>query len=196
MRKYRYLIILLFIISICLADEYATTNSGKIVLLKDNNTWEYIERLQAKILKIVDGDTIKIEYDGTKENVRLIGIDTPESRANSKAKKDAERSGKNLETIIAMGKAATNYVKSIIEPGINIEIELDIQSRDKYGRLLGYVYLTNGEMLNEKIVNAGYASVMTIPPNIKYQDSFLKAYKEARENSRGLWKDRAFDTLN
>ncbi len=62
-----------------------------------------------------------------------------------------------------------------------------VQSRDKYGRLLGYVYLQNGEMLNEKIVGAGYANVMTIPPNVKYQERFLGVNREARENKRGLW---------
>jgi micrococcal nuclease len=55
-------------------------------------------------------------------------------------------------------------------------------------RLLGYVYLSNGKMLNEEIVKAGYGNVMTIPPNVKYQDRFLKAYQEARKRKRGLWK--------
>ena len=63
----------------------------------------------------------------------------------------------------------------------------DAQERDRYDRLLGYVYLTNGKMLNEEIVKAGYANVMTIPPNVKYKDRFLKAYREAREKERGLW---------
>ena len=188
MRKLRYLIIILFLPSICLADEYATTNSGKIVHLKDNGTWEYVDRLPAKVVKIVDGDTIKIEYTGLEENVRLIGIDTPESSKNSKAKKDAARSGQDIETIVAMGKAATNYVKSIVKLGTDIEIEFDVQSRDNYGRLLGYVYLQNGEMVNEKIVQAGYANIMTVPPNVKYQDRFLEVHREARENNRGLWK--------
>ncbi len=59
--------------------------------------------------------------------------------------------------------------------------------RDRYGRLLGYVFLSNGKMLNEEIVKAGYAIVMTIPPNVKHQDRFLRAYKQARERKRGLW---------
>ena len=184
MQKFKYLIILFFLTSICVADEYATTNSGKIVILKNNGTWEYIDRLPAKVVKIIDGDTVKIEYGGSEENVRLIGIDTPESRANSKAKKDAERSIHDVEVITAMGKAATNYVKSIVKLGTDIEIEFDVQSRDKYGRFLGYVYLQTGEMLNEKIVGAGYASIMTIPPNVKYQERFLATYREARENNR------------
>jgi micrococcal nuclease len=62
------------------------------------------------------------------------------------------------------------------------------EKRDRYGRLLCYVYLRNGKMLNEEIVKAGYASLLTYPPNVKYQSVFLKAYREAREKKRGLWK--------
>ncbi len=140
------------------------------------------------VVRVVDGDTLKIRYWGKDESIRLIGIDTPESRVNKKTKKDAKRSGQDVETIIAMGKRATECVSSLVKLGIKVEIEFDAQQRDRYGRLLGYVYLPNGKMLNEEIVKAGYANVMTIPPNVKYKDRFLEAYKEARENSRGLWK--------
>jgi micrococcal nuclease len=68
-------------------------------------------------------------------------------------------------------------------------MEFDVQKRAKGGRLLGYVYLSDGKMLNEEIVKAGYAYPMTVPPNVKYQERFLKAYREARENRRGLWKE-------
>jgi micrococcal nuclease len=61
----------------------------------------------AKVLKIVDGDTLKVNYGGKEESVRLIGIDAPESRPNEKAKMHAQRSGEDLKTIIAMGKEAT-----------------------------------------------------------------------------------------
>ena len=87
-----------------------------------------------------------------------------------------------------MGKRATEYVESLVKPGDLITIEFDAQQRDRYGRLLGYVYFSNGKMLNEEIVRAGYANVMTIPPNVKYQDRFLRAYKEARKNKKGLWE--------
>jgi len=70
-----------------------------------------------------------------------------------------------------------------------ITIELDVQERDRYGRILGYVYLSSGKMLNEEIVKAGYAVIMTIPPNVMYKDMFLRAYKQARERKRGLWKE-------
>ena len=140
------------------------------------------------VTRIVDGDTLKVFYLEGEESIRLIGIDTPESRVNKKTKKDAKRSGQDVETIIAMGKRATEYVESLVKPGGLITIEFDVQERDRYKRLLGYVYLSNGNMLNEEIVKAGYASVMTIPPNVKYKDRFLIAYKQARERKIGLWK--------
>ena len=74
-------------------------------------------------------------------------------------------------------------------PLVWVRIELDVQARDKYGRLLAYVYLPNGKMLNEEIVKAGYGSPMTIPPNVKHQEAFLRAYRQAREKKRGLWRD-------
>ena len=102
------------------------------------------------VTRIVDGDTLKVFYLGSEESIRLIGIDTPESRVNKKTKRDAERSGQDIDTIIAMGKRATEYVKSLVEPGDLITIEFDAQERDRYGRLLCYVYLSNGKMLNEE----------------------------------------------
>ncbi len=88
-----------------------------------------------------------------------------------------------------MGKRATEYVESLVKAGDLITIEFDVQERDRYGRLLGYVYLSNGKMLNEEIVKAGYANIMTIPPNVKYQDRFFRAYKQARKKERGLWEE-------
>lgn len=142
------------------------------------------------VVQIVDGDTLTIQHNGRNEKIRLIGIDAPESRINNKTKKDAARGNGDIETITKMGKEATHFVKKIVKPGDPVTIEFDKQTRDKYGRLLGYVYMANGKMLNEEIVKAGYASLMTYPPNVKYQDRFLKAYREARENSRGLWNNR------
>ncbi len=69
------------------------------------------------VIRVVDGDTLKIRYWGKEESIRLIGIDTPESRVNKKAKRDAKRTGQDIETIIAMGKRATEYVESLVKPG-------------------------------------------------------------------------------
>lgn len=142
----------------------------------------------ATVARIVDGDTIKVNYKGRGESVRLVGVDTPESKANKKAKKDAERTRRDVSTITAMGKAAANFTGSLVKPGDKVLVEFDVRVRDKYGRLLAYIYLPDGKMLNEEIVRAGYATIMTYPPNVKYEERFLKAYREARDSKRGLWR--------
>lgn len=151
----------------------------------------FVPALQAQevatVLRIIDGDTLKIYYLGKEESVRLIGIDTPESKTNQKVKKDALRSESDIATIIAQGKEATVFMKSLVSPGDSVKIEFDVQKWDRYGRLLGYVH-HKGKMLNEEIAKAGYASVMTIPPNVKYSERFLWAYQKAKKDKRGLWR--------
>ncbi len=169
---------------------YTTTRKLSIlfvVLSLFLSTITYAQQ-RTTVTRIVDGDTLKVFYLGSEESIRLIGIDTPESRVNKKTKKDAKRSGQDMETIIEMGKKATECVESLVKAGDIVTIEFDVQERDRYKRLLGYVYLSNGKMLNEEIVKAGYANVMTIPPNVKYKDRFIGAYQEAEKNKRGLWK--------
>jgi len=143
---------------------------------------------EGKVLSIVDGDTVKVIYHQKGESIRLIGIDKPESRPTKKAMQDAQRTKSDIETIISHGKEAKEFVMTLMKPGDFLWLEFDVRRRDPYGRLLAYLYLPSGKMLNEEIVKAGYAQLMTIPPNVKYQERFLKAYREARENHRGLWK--------
>lgn len=132
-----------------------------------------------EVISVTDGDTFEINYNGTKEKVRLIGVDTPESvHPNSK---------KNNE----YGKQASNYTKNLLEEKI-VKLEFDVSPRDKYGRLLAYVYLENGEMLNEKLLKEGYAQVATYPPNVKYVENFKDIQKEARENKVGFWAKDIF----
>jgi len=108
--------------------------------------------------------------------------------------KDAERSKENLKTITAMGKEATRYVKALVPPGDTVRIEFDAQNRDKYGKLLGYVYLSNGKMLNEEIVKAGYANLMTIPPNVMtFGESYI--FRIMSESAEGHEIERAPNLL-
>lgn len=140
-------------------------------------------------MRVIDGDTFVCQFsDGKEEHIRLIEVDTPESRRNEKAKRDASRSGRDISTIIAQGKKASEFTKSYLKPGTTVKLELDVEHRDKYGRLLAYVYLPNGDMFNALLMKEGYAQVLTVPPNVKHQDLFLKLQREARENNRGLWK--------
>ncbi|MBP1746640.1 MAG: thermonuclease (TNase) (Micrococcal nuclease)(nuclease) [Deltaproteobacteria bacterium] len=144
---------------------------------------------KATVVQVVDGDTLRIEMDGQEEAVRLIGIDTPESKINKKAKKDSIKTNYDVETITAMGKEAARYVRTLVRKGDTVGLEFDVQKRDKYNRLLVYAYLSDGKMLNEEIVKAGYANIMTYPPNVRYQDRFVRAYREARDTKRGLYRD-------
>lgn len=141
-----------------------------------------------RLVRVVDGDTVIINYNGKEEKIRLIGIDTPEASINPKTRRDAERSKVDINSIIEQGKKATAFVEQILLDEEFVLVEFDVQKRDRYKRLLGYVYLQDGRMLNEIIVRSGYASLMTIPPNVKYKDRFLKAYRAARDEKLGLWE--------
>ena len=122
--------------------------------------------------------------------MRLIGIDTPESRYNSKLERDSKRSRKDMDSIIKLGKEASSFTKRLVE-GKKVRLEFDVEKHDRYGRLLAYVYLEDGTFVNGKIVEEGYAQVMTIAPNVKYAQVFLKSEREARQKGRGLWKGAA-----
>ena len=138
---------------------------------------------RAFVARAVDGDTLKLS-DGRR--VRLIGVDTPELHYSEKLLRDSRRTHKDIEAIQALGKRAADFTKQLCE-GKTVKIELDVRRYDKYGRLLAYIYLEDGTFVNAKIIEEGYAQVMTIPPDVKYADYFLKLQREARENHKGLW---------
>lgn len=146
-------------------------------ILKKSDSAENLLSGTAIIRHIIDGDTIVVGYEGRDEKIRLIGINTPEIHHPTKG-------------VEPYGYEAKRFVEGILKPGDRVKLEFDIQSRDKYGRLLAYVYLSDGRFLNALLVENGYAQVMTIPPNVKYQDLFLELQRDARENKRGLWSGR------
>lgn len=127
---------------------------------------------EAKVIRVVDGDTIEIDSG---EKVRMIGVDTPETVHPTKA-------------VEQYGKEASAFTKSRLE-GKNVWIEYGVERTDKYGRLLGYVWLADGSMFNATLLREGYAQVYTWPPNVKYVEQFVQLQKEAREAKRGLWAD-------
>jgi micrococcal nuclease len=133
-----------------------------------------------------------VQIERTIEKVRLIGIDTPESRRNDRAKLQAERSKRDVKTIIQMGKQAKETLKGLLPKGTELRLEYDTQKRDKYGRLLAYVYTKNNTMINEEMVRLGYAQLLTIPPNVRYVERFRKALTKSRNDKRGLWASGGF----
>ena len=133
----------------------------------------YNDKNAYRVIRVVDGDTFVIEYNGNKEKVRLIGIDTPES-VHPNAEKNTE-----------FGELVSNYSKrNLLEK--YVVLEFDVDERDKYGRLLAYAYI-DGQMYNKVLLEMGYAKVATFPPNVKYVDEFTQIQKNVRESKRGLW---------
>jgi micrococcal nuclease len=127
------------------------------------------------VTKIVDGDTFWVDNGTEKgEKVRLIGVDTPETR----------RTGK--KEIGYYGQEAKAFASKLIS-GKLVKLVFDVDKYDQYNRTLAYVYLEDGTFLNAELVKQGYAMVMTVPPNVRFVDTFLQLQQEARENNRGLW---------
>jgi micrococcal nuclease len=81
----------------------------------------------------------------------------------------------------------------MVAVGSRITVEFDVERRDHYGRLLGYVYLPDGSMLNEKILSMGYGKLLTVPPNVRYLTRLQAAYADGRTARRGLWSMEGFD---
>ena len=127
-----------------------------------------------EVVRIVDGDTIRVRVGGREERVRYIGIDTPES----------VRQGTPVECF-ARRAAAEN---ARLVDGRRVRLELGAEPRDRYGRLLAYVFrVEDGRMVNESLVRGGYARSLTISPNDRYAERFEHAAEEARGSRRGLW---------
>jgi micrococcal nuclease len=157
---------ILFIIIIAIINAAFLNPEGK----KDKYTYY-------KVKKVVDGDTFWID-DGSQKGlkIRLIGVDAPESK-NSRTKE-----------IASFGREASDFLTSLIA-GRKVRLEYDAGQLDKYGRTLAYAYLEDGTFVNATLVKNGYATVMTIPPNVKYADTFLKLERKARNHKKGLWSD-------
>lgn len=124
---------------------------------------------QVKVVRVIDGDTIEIEG---KIKVRYIGVNTPELHDPRKP-------------IECFGQTASDENKKLVE-GKEVYIQKDISETDKFKRLLRYVWV--GDIfVNDYLVRQGFAQVSTFPPDVKFQQQFIEAQTEAKENKRGLW---------
>jgi micrococcal nuclease len=137
------------------------------------------------VKRVVDGDTFLMSNN---ERIRLLGIDTPEKFQSAKLDKDVERTGMGKKAIQALGQEASDYVKNLVE-GKVVTLVRDSKNsdKDKYNRLLRYVFLEDGTCVNAKIIEDGYAIAYTKFPFEKI-DEFRKLEREAKANNRGLWK--------
>jgi micrococcal nuclease len=138
--------------------------------------------IEATVSRNVDGDTLHVlTSTGATEKVRFIGVNTPESTIEHEP----------------YGKEASTYTKKRLPVGTRVWLETDVGLRDRYGRLLAYVWLSppagggaaevRTKMFNAQLLVEGYAQLMTIPPDVRYVDAFVPLQAEARAASRGLW---------
>jgi micrococcal nuclease len=129
----------------------------------------------ATVTHVVDGDTIDVRIVGRTERVRLIGIDTPETK-------------KPNTPIECYGPEASAYTTTLLPVGTSVRIERDVVGRDDYGRLLGYVHrLDDGLFVNLDVIERGYARPLSIPPNTAFAAAFAAAAGAAERNDLGLW---------
>lgn len=130
------------------------------------------ERAYAHVLYVIDGDTIDVQLNGSRERIRYIGIDTPE----------IAHEGREAE---CFAEEARNANRALVE-GKRVQLVADDQDRDQYNRFLRYVYV-DGLMVNEQLIKAGAAVTLPIPPNTKYYEEFNTAEQLAKEEQKGKW---------
>jgi micrococcal nuclease len=128
----------------------------------------------AAVTRVVDGDTIRVDAGGRSERVRYIGIDTPESvRPGTPVQCYAHRAALENARLVR---------------GERVRLVFDVERRDRFGRLLAYVYRArDGRFVNAALVRGGYARTLTIPPDVRFAERFARLAREARRAGRGLW---------
>ena len=128
----------------------------------------------APVVRVVDGDTIRVGLPAGEEPVRYIGIDTPES----------VKPGTPVQCFALKASAYTKHLLT----GRRVRLVLDAEPRDRYGRLLAYVYREpDGLFVNAELVRRGFAQTLTIPPNVRFADRFSALARQARDAGKGLW---------
>lgn len=129
----------------------------------------------AEVVRVVDGDTIVVRADGVDERVRFVGINTPESV-------------KPGTPVMCFGKEASHHLGELLPEGSPVRLVRDVEARDRYDRLLAYVYRAeDGLFVNLAMVTDGFADQYTFPPNVAHVDEFRVAAQTARDNGVGLW---------
>lgn len=165
--------------------QFVSGSATPIDEIAKNRSDENDTHLEKAILsQHVDGDTIKVEFSGGKvETIRLLLIDTPETVKPNTPEQP-------------FGKEASDYMKQRLIKDTVVEIERGIEERDKYGRLLAYVY-KDGELINSELLEKGLARIAYVyEPNTKYLDELKKAEKKARDQKIGIWSIENYVTDN
>ena len=130
---------------------------------------------KATVVRVVDGDTIVVHIGGRDENVRILGIDTPETH-------------KPNTPVECFGPEASDRMTALLPKATIVRLVRDVEARDRYGRLLAYVYRdSDGLFIDLTMVSEGYAGTLAIPPNLAHRAEFDAAATAAQSAKRGLW---------
>lgn len=151
--------------------------------------------VEAAVLSWTDGDTVRVRTSAGVVRIRLIGVEAPETSPGERAIRQAGEWRRDPAGIFALGREAKAAAERLAPPGTPVRVETDLQSHDRYGRQLAYLWLAEGRMINEELVRQGWAMVLTVPPNVRYADRVVAAQREARRQRRGLWAGRGNDRV-
>ncbi len=144
--------------------------------------------LEATVRRVIDGDTIVVGLaNGRLERVRLVGIDSPELHESNKLTREVARTGQDAATFQGMGRVAAAFAAFWLQAGRRVALELDVERRDREGRLLAYVWREDGVLVNLALLEAGQARLFTVPPNVRHADRLRACAAAARAARRGLW---------
>lgn len=160
-------------------EETITTDTDQSEALQEDSNPQTTSSNTYSVISVVDGDTVKLSMNGSTETIRLIGIDTPESVHPT-------------EPVECFGIEASNKAKQLLS-GKQVQFETDSSqdTRDRYGRLLGYIILPDGRNFNKVMIEDGYAYEYTYSTAYKYQTSFKTAESNAKASGKGLWASGA-----
>jgi micrococcal nuclease len=123
----------------------------------------------ARVVFVYDGDTVRLDNG---QRVRYLGIDTPEMNYRNPPAERFAKDAKEFNKVLVANK--------------RVRLEFDAEKKDKYDRLLAYVYVDD-IFINARLVEEGYAKVYIIPPNIKYADELLSLEQKAKQKKKGIW---------
>jgi micrococcal nuclease len=127
-----------------------------------------------RVVRVVDGDTIDVQLGATRERVRYIGVDTPETKDPASA-------------VRCYGRQASGFNARLVA-GARVRLVLDVARRDRYGRMLAYVFrVRDGLFVNAQLARRGYARPLPIAPDVRHAARFADLARRARERGRGLW---------
>jgi micrococcal nuclease len=143
---------------------------------------------RATVVKVVDGDTLDVLIDGRTRRIRLIGVDTSELHESDKLIRDAKRSSCTEADLQELGAEATQFVSRVLAPGDPVRLEYGPRRFDDYKRVLAFVWLADGRLLNELLLCEGYAQArLHYVFRSDYRARFQQCGQQAQAASKGLW---------